>query len=321
MYGDATLHKGQTFELTETDGTIMTYKVTDVNDMLVEITGVTVGEEANGCVTIQPQATDPVAGNTYTVSNIADKAFGSSVTKVMSRIEDPFVLNPEVFADVAENCALHVPAGTKATYIEKGWTEDVFPGGVVEGDDTLVKGDTFELTDEDGTVTTYRVTNVDEMKAEIVSVKAGEEADGIVTIAEAVTDPVNENDYTISGIADGAFAENLKAVKTETATPFEITANAFPGIGDKCVLFVPKGTKDSYTGNGWTDEVFKGGVYEENIRGDVNEDLTVDISDVVATINTMANPNESVWRYADVNGDTKVDISDVVAIINIIAGQ
>ncbi len=321
VYGDSTLHKGQTFELTETDGTIMTYKVTDVNDMLVEITGVTVGEEANGCVTIQPQATDPVAKNTYTVSNIADKAFGSSVTKVLSRIEDPFVLNPEAFADVAENCALHVPAGTKATYIEKGWTEDVFPGGVVEGDDTLVKGDTFELTDEDGTVTTYRVTDVDEMKAEIVSVKAGEDANGIVTIAEAVTDPVNENDYTVSGIADGAFAENLKAVKTETATPFEVTANAFPGIGDKCVLFVPKGTKESYTSNGWTDEVFKGGVYEENIRGDVNEDLTVDISDVVATINTMANPNESVWRYADVNGDTKVDISDVVAIINIIAGQ
>ena len=321
VYGDETLHKGQSFELTEADGTVMTYKVTDVNDMLVEITSVAVGEEADGCVEIKPQATDPVAGNTYTVSNIADKAFGSDVTKVLSRIEDPFVLNPKAFAEVAENCALHVPAGTKDTYIEKGWTEEVFPGGVVEGDDTLVKGDTFELTDEDGTVTTYRVTDVNDLKAEIVSVTAGEEAGGIVTIAETVTDPVNENDYTVSSIANGAFAEPLKAVKAETATPFEVTADAFPGIGDKCVLFVPKGTKDNYISNGWTEEVFKGGVHEENIRGDVNEDLTVDISDIVATINTMANPDESPWRYADVNGDTKVDISDVVAIINIIAGK
>ena len=55
-----------------------------------------------------------------------------------------------------------------------------------------------------------------------------------------------------------------------------------------------------------------------HIRGDVNEDGKVNISDVVATINQMA--GQANWRYADVNEDGKVNISDIVAIINIMAG-
>ena len=56
-----------------------------------------------------------------------------------------------------------------------------------------------------------------------------------------------------------------------------------------------------------------------HLKGDVNEDGKVDISDIVAVINQIA--GTATYRYADVNEDTKVDISDIVAIINIIAGQ
>ena len=55
------------------------------------------------------------------------------------------------------------------------------------------------------------------------------------------------------------------------------------------------------------------------IRGDVNEDGTVDINDVVAIINRMA--GTATWPNADVNGDDTVDINDVVAVINIMAGK
>ena len=319
VYGDETLHKGQSFEVAEADGTMKTYRVTDVNDMTAEITAVKAGADANGCVTITETATHELTGNTYTIMNIAAKAFGADVNKVISRIENPFTLNPEAFAEVSPNCSLHVPAGTKGAYLEKGWTEDVFKAGVVEGDDTLVKGATFTLTDEDGTATTYRVTDVNDNKVEIVSVKAGEDANGIVTIPESVTDPVAGNDYAIGSISNGAFNETLKAVYAETEEPFEVAADAFSGIGDKCVLFVPKGTKDSFVGKGWTEDIFKGGVYEEYIPGDVNEDLAVDISDIVAVINTIADPDNSSYRYADVNEDGNVDISDIVKIINIIA--
>ena len=55
------------------------------------------------------------------------------------------------------------------------------------------------------------------------------------------------------------------------------------------------------------------------LKGDVNEDGTVDISDVVAVINQMA--GTASWPHADVNEDNDVNISDVVAVINIMAGQ
>ena len=53
------------------------------------------------------------------------------------------------------------------------------------------------------------------------------------------------------------------------------------------------------------------------VKGDVNGDGNVDISDVVAVINQIA--GIASFEDADVNGDTDVDISDIVAIINIIA--
>jgi hypothetical protein len=52
-------------------------------------------------------------------------------------------------------------------------------------------------------------------------------------------------------------------------------------------------------------------------KGDVNEDGSVDISDIVAVINQIA--GTASYPNSDVNKDGNVDISDIVAIINIIA--
>ena len=53
------------------------------------------------------------------------------------------------------------------------------------------------------------------------------------------------------------------------------------------------------------------------LKGDVNGDGKVDISDIVAVINQIA--GTGTYPNSDVNADGKVDISDIVAIINIIA--
>ncbi|MBR1465785.1 MAG: BspA family leucine-rich repeat surface protein [Bacteroidaceae bacterium] len=53
---------------------------------------------------------------------------------------------------------------------------------------------------------------------------------------------------------------------------------------------------------------------------DVNLDGNVDISDIVAVINTIAG-NDTYKKTADVNLDDNIDISDIVAIINAIAGK
>ena len=53
------------------------------------------------------------------------------------------------------------------------------------------------------------------------------------------------------------------------------------------------------------------------LKGDVNRDGNVDISDIVAIINQIA--GTATYEDADVNEDDNVDISDIVAVINIIA--
>ena len=66
-------------------------------------------------------------------------------------------------------------------------------------------------------------------------------------------------------------------------------------------------------------EIIIGEDQPEPLKGDVNGDEKVDISDVVAVINTMA--GETTFKdTSDVNNDGKTDISDVVMIINIMAG-
>ena len=55
------------------------------------------------------------------------------------------------------------------------------------------------------------------------------------------------------------------------------------------------------------------------MKGDVNLDGKVDISDIVAIINQIA--GTATYENADVNEDNKIDISDIVAVINIIAGS
>ena len=80
---------------------------------------------------------------------------------------------------------------------------------------------------------------------------------------------------------------------------------------------------DTSKGLAWDDSRLSEGllfvVESKHIKGDVNEDGEVDISDVVAVINTMA--GTAAYRFADVNGDGEVDISDIVAVINIMAGN
>jgi len=67
----------------------------------------------------------------------------------------------------------------------------------------------------------------------------------------------------------------------------------------------------------------KGGtitVPKQTLKGDVNGDGYVDISDVVALVNAILNDsgfNEACY----INSDNTVDISDVVALVNLILNQ
>ena len=144
-------------------------------------------------------------------------------------------------------------------------------------------------------------------------------------------DPNMEVQYEEQLEAASGFSFNNKGLYTdEGELQFEVpegyTADAVP-------FNIYNTSEDSYKGksidgafyfvnqDGWNyrfNITFKGEP-SDAIKGDVNGDGKVDISDVVAIINQMAGTAE--WPNADVNGDDKVDISDVVNVINIMAGQ
>ena len=63
---------------------------------------------------------------------IAAFAMCNNLSSVISEVEEPFVFGSDAFYNIAITCTLSVPYGTKDAYIAKGWTEDVFKGGIVE---------------------------------------------------------------------------------------------------------------------------------------------------------------------------------------------
>ena len=60
-----------------------------------------------------------------------------------------------------------------------------------------------------------------------------------------------------------------------------------------------------------------------SVKGDANGSMSVDVADIITTINyvTNQNPQPFIFEAADVNGDGTIDVLDIVGIINIIMGN
>ena len=67
-------------------------------------------------------------------------------------------------------------------------------------------------------------------------------------------------------IGDSAFwqCSGLNSVKAEMQNPPQINSTTFYGINAGCTLTIPFGTKQAYAAKGWTDEVFRRGVVEND---------------------------------------------------------
>jgi len=110
------------------------------------------------------------------INSIGASAFEgcSGLASVVSDIRKPFAFGESAFDNIADNCVLAVPVGTKEVYIAKGWTEDVFKGGV-EGEpdltpvivfaDEAVKAWCIGLGDDngDGELTEAEAANVTQL--------------------------------------------------------------------------------------------------------------------------------------------------------------
>ncbi len=61
-------------------------------------------------------------------------------------------------------------------------------------------------------------------------------------------------------------------------------------------------------------------VYSECL-GDVNDDYTIDVQDIVIIVNTIINNEEIDYNIADINGDGGINILDIIGIINIVLSE
>lgn len=139
------------------------------------------------------------------VTNIGTYPFArnQSLTSVVSKIEEPFAIGSNAFNNIASTCTLTVPHGTKDAYIAKGWTTNVFKGGIVEAPPIYTKSFRSLVEDAEALVadnhyTTGQtalqaaITTAQNSLAGIVYVKDSDE-----TVAEAMTRLNCEDVYTV----------------------------------------------------------------------------------------------------------------------------
>ena len=98
----------------------------------------------------------------------------------------------------------------------------------------------------------------------------------------------------VESIGNAAFyqCEALDSIVSKVKVPFAFGNNTFNSISTTCKLFVPAGTRDLYIAAGWTEDVFKGGVFEvePEFSFDVNGDGEINVSDVTKLVDKILHP-------------------------------
>ena len=61
--------------------------------------------------------------------------------------------------------------------------------------------------------------------------------------------------------------------------------------------------------------------FKDELQGDVNGDMTIDVADIGSVIDVMAGSASVSPTEADVNGDGVVDVADIATIIDQMAAQ
>ena len=149
----------------------------------------------------------------------------------------------------------------------------------------------------------------------------------VVNASKCATDKVSSSSNGCSSLA------NIGVMKMNGTVTVNVSASHTLVVGDSIRLWSAKSFSgspklatdviDAAAGLYWDDSRIKEGllfvVERKAMKGDVNLDGQVDISDIVAIINHIA--GTANYANADVNEDKTVDISDIVAVINIIANK
>lgn len=202
----------------------------------------------------------------------------SSLHSVSYYSSNPATLYDNTFTGLPDDCVLYIPYGMEETYAAKGWTSDVFKGGVVA--ETVFEQMGF----------TYRVTG--DSSVEVIGYN-GDATD--VVVPESATHYLGTfTSYTVTGLAEGAFenqstltsitlpstittigdrafagCSGLTAVNVGMTTAPSVTDSVFTGIVKaNCKLYVPKGQASTYSSwRTYFATVVDGETFKETVNG------------------------------------------------------
>ncbi len=123
-------------------------------------------------------------------------------------------------------------------------------------------------------------------------------------------------------------SEKITDVYSKITNPTAIYVTTFPDyVFEHATLHVPTGTKQRYTAlTGWqnfvniVEETTPGDVINDYAMGDVNNDGTTSVNDVMGIVDyVLGNTSEDFnWAYADVNHDGEVNIADIMTVVDMV---
>ena len=170
-----------------------------------------------------------------TVTTIGEVAFQNcgNLKHIYANMENPPTPGANAFTNLYQYCCLHVPAGTKQGYIDAGWAEDIFGGGILEADEEQKDGIVFTTPNEDGIDITYIITDADHKYVKVGD--AGVESSAIATgTSGTVKVPLeveyNGTTYIVNGLNQYAFYGCGSITKVEL--PNSITSIDTYAFGD-----------------------------------------------------------------------------------------
>lgn len=224
-----------------------------------------------------------------------------NLTSVVSEIENLSEIESlPALSELPVTCQLTVPYGTKKAYAAKGWTEEVFQGGIVEAPYNPGKDNYLEISD-----------------AEVIR-------------GQSITVPVNMyNNKPITALQlEVALPENATLSECQlTERKGEDHAVSFKQLASgNYLITVLSNTKSVFSGTEGallnlvveTSQEMAADHHSVTIK---NIELTTEDVKAIRPYNANATLKVSGVKVADTNGDGRISITDAVAIVSHLLGS
>ena len=224
----------------------------------------------------------------------------NNLHSVVSEINEPFDFGLSAFSGIASNCTLTVPYGTKDAYIAKGWTENVFQGGIIEAPDNPASRNKLTIGNIEVCKGKSFVLPVNMNNSEFITALQFEVTlpTGIALSKCQLTDRKGE-DHTASckKLTNGNYQ----------VTVLSLSKAVFSGT-EGALVNLTLDAADNMTADDYDISL-------TNIELTTADTQAINPADVTATLTV------SDVKIADADGNGKVSITDAVAIVSHILGD